>query len=81
MTLAQVLLRVDGVSTRAAIDSVLAEAERLVAATGARSRAPFVHLHRAELARLSGDLRCTHASCALRNACSPKWVRQDTWPD
>ncbi|MFI5364913.1 MAG: ATP-binding protein [Candidatus Binatia bacterium] len=59
MTLAQVLLRVEGVAARAAIDDALAEAERLVAATGARSRTPFIHMHRAELARLRGDA----ASC------------------
>jgi len=66
VTLAQVLLRAEGVAARPTIDSALAEAERLVAATGARSRAPFVHEHRAELARLSGDA----ASCAreLRTA-------------
>ena len=55
MTLARVLLRVEGVAARAAIDGALEEAERLVAATGARSRTPFIHMHRAELARLSGD--------------------------
>jgi len=52
---AQVLLRVEGVAARSAIDRALGDAERLVAATGASSRAPFIHLHRAELARLNAD--------------------------
>jgi hypothetical protein len=38
-----------------AIEAALAEAERVIATTGAHSRAPFVHMHCAELARLSGD--------------------------
>ena len=55
MTLAQVLLCVEGATATVAISRELEEAERLIAATGARSRAPFLHLHRAELARLGGD--------------------------
>jgi class 3 adenylate cyclase/tetratricopeptide (TPR) repeat protein len=55
MALAQVLLGMEGVGARVAVESALAETERLVEATGARSRAPFVHLRRAELARQSGD--------------------------
>ena len=55
LALAQVLMRIEGTTARAAVESALGDAQRLVAATGARSRAPFVHLHRAELARLGGD--------------------------
>ena len=55
MTLAQVLMRIEGTSARAAIEGALEDAQRLIAATGARSRAPFLHLRRAELAQLGGD--------------------------
>ncbi len=55
LSLALVLLRTAGLEARAAIESALAAAERLRTETGARSRAPLVHLHRAELARLGGD--------------------------
>src|SRR5262249_13973754 len=55
LTLAAVRLRADGAAARAAIAADLDAAERLVADTGARSRAPFVHLNRAELAGLGGD--------------------------
>jgi len=55
MTLAQVLMHSEGTSARAAIADALAAAQRLIATTGAGSRAPFLHLRRAELAQLSGD--------------------------
>ena len=55
LSLAFVLLRSDGLAARATIEAALLDAERLIAETGARSRAPWVHVHRAELAQLSGD--------------------------
>jgi len=55
LTRASVRLRSEGVAARLAVETELATAERLIAETGARSRLPFVHLYRADLARASGD--------------------------
>jgi hypothetical protein len=51
--LARVLLRQEGVA--AAIRAALNRAEALIHETGAKNCQPFVHLERAELARLEGD--------------------------
>jgi tetratricopeptide (TPR) repeat protein len=51
----QVLRKTQGADARVAIESALTEAEALVARTGIRSWQPFIHVERAELARLLGD--------------------------
>src|SRR5262249_30016407 len=55
LSLAQVLLRTEGLAARDAIEAALARAQTLVDETGAEVSAPFIHLERAELARLAGD--------------------------
>ena len=55
LALARVLLRQRGVDAARAVRSALERAEALLRETGARNFQPFVHLERAELARLSGD--------------------------
>ena len=55
LALAQVLLRTEGAAARDAIEDALGRAATLVEETGARGRLPFVHVERAELARLTGD--------------------------
>jgi hypothetical protein len=49
------LLRQRGADAAPALRSALDRAEALLRETGARNYQPFVHLERAELARLSGD--------------------------
>ncbi|MGH7287136.1 MAG: tetratricopeptide repeat protein, partial [Myxococcota bacterium] len=51
----QVLRKTQGAEAREAIEAALAEAEALVESTGIRSWQPFIHVERAELARLVGD--------------------------
>jgi class 3 adenylate cyclase len=51
----QVLRKARGAEGREAIESALGEAEVLVNSTGIRSWQPFIHVERAELARLVGD--------------------------
>ena len=51
----QVLRRTQGAEAREAIEAALTEAEALVESTGLRSWQPFLHVERAELARLVGD--------------------------
>jgi tetratricopeptide (TPR) repeat protein len=51
----QVLRKTQGVEAREAIEAALTEAEGLVERTGIRSWQPFIHVERAELARLVGD--------------------------
>jgi adenylate cyclase len=53
---ALVLVRSRGRDAAAAVDSALARAMALVDETGARCFAPFIHLQRAELARVCDDL-------------------------
>jgi tetratricopeptide (TPR) repeat protein len=53
--LAHVLLAQEGAAAATAIRAALAEAEQLIAETGATSLAPLLLLERAELARLEGD--------------------------
>jgi hypothetical protein len=53
--LVHVLLAQEGAAAGIAVRAALAEAERLIGATGAASLAPLVLLDRAELARLEGD--------------------------
>ncbi|MFI5366889.1 MAG: ATP-binding protein, partial [Candidatus Binatia bacterium] len=55
LALARVLLCSEGAAASSAIEAALAAAEHVIFATGARSRAPLVHLQRSELARLRGD--------------------------
>jgi len=55
LALARVLLRQRGADAAPAVRSALDRAEALLRETGARNFQPFVHLERAELARLSGD--------------------------
>jgi len=55
LALAQTLLGTDGTAARDAIEAALVTAATLVEETGARGRLPFVHVGRAELARLTGD--------------------------
>src|SRR5262249_21121262 len=45
----------DGARAAGDVEAILAEAEHLVAQTGARLYLPDIHLARAELARLAGD--------------------------
>jgi adenylate cyclase len=54
-SLARVLLCQEGAAAGAAIRAALDRAEALVRETGAKNYQPFVHLERAELARLLGD--------------------------
>jgi hypothetical protein len=51
----QVLRKTEGAEARAAIEAVLAEAEDLIESTGIRGWQPFLHVERAELARLGED--------------------------
>lgn len=53
--MARVLLRQEGVAAAAAIRAALDRAEALIRETGAKNYQPFIHLERAELARLEGD--------------------------
>jgi ATP/maltotriose-dependent transcriptional regulator MalT len=53
--LARVLLRQEGAAAGAAIRAALDRAEALIRETGAKNYQPFIHLERAELARLDGD--------------------------
>jgi adenylate cyclase len=55
--LARVLLRQEGAAAGAAIRAALDRAEALIRETGAKNYQPFIHLERAELARLEGDAR------------------------
>jgi class 3 adenylate cyclase/tetratricopeptide (TPR) repeat protein len=55
LALARVLLRDEGRHARDAIEAALAQALGLVDETGAKRYAPFIHVERAELARLDGD--------------------------
>jgi len=55
LALARVLLATDGWRARERIESALAEAAAVVEQTGARVRLPFIHVERAELARLGGE--------------------------
>ena len=55
LALAHVLLGTDGLAARDAIDAALTRAQTLIDETGAEVYAPFIHLERAELARLAGD--------------------------
>ena len=55
LALAHVLLRTDGLLARDAIETALTRAQALVDETGAEVYSPFVHLERAEFARLAGD--------------------------
>src|SRR5262245_54199907 len=50
----------DGARAAGDVEAILAEAEQLVAQTGARLHVPDVHLARAELARLAGDEAARH---------------------
>jgi len=52
---ARALVARDGARATGDVEAILAEAERLVARTGARLHLPDIHLARAELARLAGD--------------------------
>jgi class 3 adenylate cyclase len=51
----RVLRRSSGAAAHEEIESTLAETEHLISVTGARSWQPFVHVERAELARLTGE--------------------------
>jgi class 3 adenylate cyclase len=66
IVLARVVRRTQGAAGRLAIETALARAHALVEETDARCYQPFVHVERAELARLAGDT----AACAqeLREA-------------
>jgi tetratricopeptide (TPR) repeat protein len=55
LSLARVLLKSEGEPAHEAIHSALAQAQALVEETGATCYAPFIHVERAELARLTGD--------------------------
>ena len=57
LALARVLLRRGGAGTAHAIRSALDRGEALSAETGAKNLQPFIHLERAELARLDNDSR------------------------
>src|SRR5262249_49227342 len=52
---ARALVARDGARAAGEVEAILAEAEHLIAETGARIYLPDVHLERAELARLGGD--------------------------
>jgi hypothetical protein len=57
---ARALVARDGPRAACDVEAILAEAEQLVAQTGARIHLPDVHLARAELARLTGDEATRH---------------------
>jgi len=57
---ARALIARDGPRAAGDVEAILAEAEQLVAQTGARIHLPDVHLARAELARLAGDEAARH---------------------
>jgi len=52
---AQVLRKTQGAAARADIEATLIEAEALIESTGIRAWQPFLHVERAQLARLVGD--------------------------
>jgi len=52
---ARVLIRTDGVRSRAAIEAALERALALVEETGAKNNEPFIRVQRARLAALAGD--------------------------
>jgi hypothetical protein len=54
------LIARDGARASGAVEAILAEAEQLIAETGARIYLPDVHLARSELARLAGDEAARH---------------------
>jgi adenylate cyclase len=56
LTLARVLLRAEGLAARAEIEAALARATALVEETGARVYEPLIHVERAALAHLQGEL-------------------------
>jgi len=55
IVLARVLRCSEGIDGMTVIETALAQAQTLVAETEARSYEPFIHLERAELARLADD--------------------------
>jgi class 3 adenylate cyclase/tetratricopeptide (TPR) repeat protein len=55
LILARVLMQTEGVAAAGVIAATLSAAQALIEQTGAKSYAPFVHVERAELARLLGD--------------------------
>ena len=55
LALGRVLVRSEGPRAPEAAESALAQASSLVGETGAERYRPFIHLERAELARLLGD--------------------------
>ncbi len=52
---ARVLMQTEGAGAAGVIEATLSAAQASIEATGAKSYAPFVHVERAELARLLGD--------------------------
>ena len=52
---ARVLIRTDGVRSRAAIEASLERALAFVEETGAKNNEPFIRVQRARLAALAGD--------------------------
>jgi hypothetical protein len=64
-------LRVSGVGSQR-----LSAAQASIEATGAKSYAPFVHVERAALAGLLGDVQKREPSYAKRTSCSPPWAPQ-----
>jgi hypothetical protein len=63
---ARALIARDGPRAAGDVEAILAEAQQLIAETGARIHLPDVHLARAELARLTGDEAARHRE--LRDA-------------
>jgi hypothetical protein len=55
LTKTHALRKLYGIDARKEIEAAIAEADTWLETTGAKSYAPFLHLERAELARLTGD--------------------------
>jgi tetratricopeptide (TPR) repeat protein len=55
LALTRVLLQTEGASAAAAVEEALSTAQASIETVGAKSFMPFVHVERAELARLAGD--------------------------
>jgi adenylate cyclase len=55
LALARALIHTEGLEARGAVEAELSEASALIETTGQRAVEPYVHVERAELARLAGD--------------------------
>jgi hypothetical protein len=72
LTRIRALRETQGVQATREIEAALAEADAWLEMSGAKSYEPFLHVERAELARLNGDEPPANESFAKRTGCSSK---------